>query len=180
MALHEERDREALAAAVGVPRGTSAEELRAQVVEALADELAFGSGGRDVVEALSGAGFLAQERPDPLPEEEEVPPDALILVVGGGPAARSQAPADFLVPLVERLVLDGQAVAASESRDAEAPFVTLVRETEVAERSVTQDNVDQLPGEISLVLAVEDLLDEGEPGHYGVKSGAAGLMPPLP
>jgi hypothetical protein len=45
---------------------------------------------------------------------------------------------------------------------------------------VTQDNVDQLPGEISLVLAVEDLLDEGEPGHYGVKSGATGLMPPLP
>jgi hypothetical protein len=84
------------------------------------------------------------------------------------------------VPLVERLVLDGQAVAASESRDAEAPFVTLVRENDVAERSVTQDNVDQLPGEISLVLAVEDLLDEGEPGHYGVKSGAARLMPPLP
>lgn len=178
MALEEEGDREALAAAVGAPSGASASDLRPQVVEELADQLAFGSG--DAVGALAGAGFLTMERPDPLPEGESVPADALILVVGGGPAIRPLVPEVFLVPLVERLVLDGQAVGASESVDAEAPFVTLVRENGVAERAVTQDNVDQLPGEISLILAVEDLLEEGEPGHYGVKPGAAQLMAPLP
>lgn len=180
MALADPGDREALAEVAGLPSGTNAGELRPKIVEQLADQLAFGASAGDVVEALAGAGFLAQERPDPLPDGQAVPADALILVVGGGARVPSLAPSDFLVPLVERLVLDGQAVAASEGRNGEVPFVTVVRQNGVAERLVTQDNVDELPGEISLILAVEDLLEEGVPGHYGVKAGASRLMPPLP
>jgi hypothetical protein len=43
----------------------------------------------------------------------------------------------------------------------------------------TQDNVDQLAGQIALVLALEDLL-QGDPGHYGVKDGASAALPDLP
>jgi Copper transport outer membrane protein, MctB len=52
-------------------------------------------------------------------------------------------------------------------------------DAEVASLIATQDNVDQLPGQVGLVLALEDLL-QGDPGHYGVKDGASAALPDLP
>lgn len=179
MSLMDAADRESLAEVLGAPGGAEAEVLLPQAADALADQLAFGPSGGDLIQRLEQAGFLAQREPDPLPEGRTRPDDPLIVVVAGADPAPELLPAVFLVPLVERLVLDGQSVAASEAREVEQPFVTLIRENGVAVRMVTQDNVDGTPGGISLVLALEALLEEGEPGHYGVKGGASQLMAPL-
>jgi hypothetical protein len=73
-------------------------------------------------------------------------------------------------------------VAAGEPANGpeqEQPFVARLRDGDVATRIATQDNVDQIPGQIGLVLALEDLI-QGVPGHYGVKDGASRVIPELP
>jgi Copper transport outer membrane protein, MctB len=81
---------------------------------------------------------------------------------------------------VSDLAGDGSSVAAGEpanGQEEEPPFVTVLRtDGEVSTRIATQDNVDQLPGQVGIVLALEDLL-RGVPGHYGVKDGADAAIP---
>jgi hypothetical protein len=180
MTLDRGSDRQALAVAIGTS-SDDPESLRAETAEALAIRLGFGTTGDDVLAHLLEAGFLVNQGPG-------LDGDALgqlggngevYVVVAGGPEAPSPAPSDFLVPLVRRLVLQGAAVAAAESWDSQYEFVGLLRgDGEVSGRMVTQDNVDRVPGEVGLVLALDGLLSDGQGGHYGVKGGASGPIPP--
>lgn len=178
MALSDTGDQATLAEVIDAPGEDDPETLRARAAELIADQVAFGSTSGDVVDELEGAGFLTVERDDGEPARPREG-DAMIVVVGGGADGTPLVPEVFLVPLVERLVLDGQSVGAAESTTAEVPFVPLLRDGPVSDRLVTQDNVEQVPGEVSLVLALEDLAELGEGGHYGVKAGASALVPPV-
>lgn len=177
MALAEQGDRDTLARVIESEDTDDPVALRERAAGLIADQLAFGSTSGDLVDRLADEGFVTAEHLEAEPDARDA--ETLILVVGGGNGETPLAPEAFLVPLVERLVLDGQSVAAAESTTVEVPFVPLLRDGPVSDRMVTQDNVDQVPGEVSLVLAIEDLLELEQPGHYGVKPGALRLVPPL-
>jgi hypothetical protein len=172
-------DRQALALAIGTS-GDDPGALQAQAAEALAIRLVFGSTGDDVLASLLDAGFLVNRGPglDGEALRRLGGNGEVFVVVAGGPEGADPAPTDFLVPLVQRLVLQGEAVAAAESLDSQYEFVGILRgDGSVSEQMVTQDNVDRIPGEVGLVLGLQDLLDSGRGGHYGVKDGASGSIP---
>jgi hypothetical protein len=178
--LERESDRQALAQAIGTS-GDDPEALQAQAAEALAIRLAFGGTGDDVLARLMEAGFLVNQGPglDGDALQQLGGNGEVFVVVAGGPEDSDPSPSDFLVPLVRRLVLRGEAVAAAESIDSQYEFVGLLRgDGSVSDQMVTQDNVDRIPGEVGLVLALRALLINGEGGHYGVKGGASGSIPP--
>lgn len=178
MALVDDEARSALADAIGSSVADDGETLAVRAAQRLADQLAFGTAGTDLLEALSAEGFLSSEG-DGLGErrpEDEAP---VFVVTAGGPGQPTVAPSTFLVPLTARLAADGEVVAASEPLSSGYPFVVTLRETAGSEEVVTQDNVDLIPGAISMVLALERLIDEGENGHFGVKSGADAVMAPV-
>jgi hypothetical protein len=184
MSLGSEADRAALAELIGADQSTDAETVAAAAAQALAERLALGPTGTGILEALVRGGFLVDEGPSLGDEGFRTVggPDQAVVVMAGGPAASRLQPTRFLVPLVEGLVRDGAPVAAAEpanGEDQEPPFVTLLRsDGEVSASIATQDNVDLAPGQIGLILALEDLL-EGVAGHYGVKDGASRLLPDL-
>jgi Copper transport outer membrane protein, MctB len=182
MVLGSEADRTELAAILGSDPAAETETLQAEAASQLAQRLAFGAEGDDTLEELLAARFLVDEGP-------EISEAALstvggtgqaVVVLAGGPADSSLRPESFLVPLVADLAADGSTVVAGEpvnGQEEEPPFVTALRtDGEVSTRIATQDNVDQLPGQVGLVLALEDLL-RGIAGHYGVKDGADGPIP---
>jgi Copper transport outer membrane protein, MctB len=183
MALPSEVDQQALADLMGVDEDTEPSTLKSMTAEALAERLAFGPAVDDIIDDLIREEFLLNQGP-PLGEQGlEVLDDAdMVVVVGGGLDRPAVRPESFLVPFVASLgVTDGEkAVAAAESVGSAYEFVTLVRDDqEAADLVSTQDNVDLAPGTIGLVLALEDRLNGGEAGHYGVKEDATALIPPV-
>lgn len=181
MALASEADIQELEALVG-SAGSDAVTVTTEVAEALGGRLAGGPGADDLLEQLLGTGFLVNRGPGlgaaalrQLGGREQV-----TVVVAGGIGAPVLDPGAFLVPMVRAMVERGARVAAAEPTQTDAPFVAVLRdEVRTAAAIVTQDNVDSKPGEVGLVLAIEDLLLQGHAGHYGVKQGADGLLPPL-
>lgn len=184
MVLESTTDREELAAIVGLDAVEDTDSLSAQAAGLLAQRLAFAPDGDQSLEQLLDAGFLVSEGPGLGPEvlRDLGGPEQTVVVLAGGPAITRLQPEGFLVPLVDALSDDGVPVAAGEPTDRaeqEQPFVALLRDGEVATRIATQDNVDQMAGQIGLVLALEDLIG-GVAGHYGVKDGASRVIPELP
>lgn len=184
MVLESATDREELASIVGLDASEEPDSLSAQAAALLAQRLAFAPDGDQSLERLLEAGFLVSEGAGLGPEVLRGlgGPDQAAVVLAGGPAITRLQPERFLVPLVDALSDDGVPVVAGEpanGAEQEQPFVALLREGDVAMRIATQDNVDQMPGQIGLVLALEDLI-EGVPGHYGVKDGASRVIPELP
>lgn len=180
MALERGSDRQALALAIGSTT-EDARDLRAEAAEALSVRLVFGSTGDDVLASLLESGFLVNQGPglDGDALQQLGGNGEVFVVVAGGRDPPSPEPSDFLVPLVQRLVLQGEAVAAAENLESQYEFVGLLRgDGAVSDQMVTQDNVDQIPGEVGLVMALQQLLTDGRAGHYGVKGGAAGPIPP--
>jgi hypothetical protein len=184
MALRSEADRTELATILGANPTSEPEVLQAQAANRVAQRLAFGAPGDDVLEGLIGAGFLVDEGPQ-LSEVELQDlggEGELVLTVAGGPAGTGLDPERFMVPLVSDLASDGATVAAAEpaSDDGSGPsFVSLLRtDGAVSARIATQDNVDQRPGQIGIVLALEDLA-RGVAGHYGTEDGTDGVVPPV-
>jgi Copper transport outer membrane protein, MctB len=182
MALPTEDDRQDLARVIGAEGVTDPVELKLLTVEAVAERLSFGPEEEDLLLELIQAEFLLNPGPG-LGEQglSELSAADLVVVVGGGSEQPALRPDRFLVPLVASLAGNGdeQAVAAAESLESTYEFVTLLRsDGETADQIVTQDNVDELLGEVGLVLALEDLMVFGEAGHYGAKDGASTLIPP--
>lgn len=176
MALSTEEDRLDLANVIGAEEDDPAE-LKVLAAEAVADRLSFGPEEEDLLEQLIQTEFLLNQGPG-LGEQGlgELSAADLVVVVGGGSEQPALRPDRFLVPLVASLAGngDGKAVAAAESLESTYEFVTLIRsDGDTANQIVTQDNVDELAGEVGLVLALEDLVLFGEAGHYGVKEGAS-------
>ena len=184
LALRSEGDRAELAGILGMSPAEDGEVLRAQAASLLADRLAFGSSGDEVLEDMLAAGYLIDEGRHL--EETDLRglggPGQVVVAVAGGPAGSSLNPEAFLVPLVEQLARDQAAVAVGEPVDGqeeEPPFVSVIRaDGDLASRVATQDNLDQPPGQIGMVVAIEELLD-GVAGHYGVKDGATRPFPEL-
>jgi hypothetical protein len=181
MALSAESDRADLAAILGLDPVAEPETLQAEAAAQLSERLAFGTSGDDILERLREAGFLVDEGPG-LTEailRNIGQPGQAVVVLAGGPSPSRLRPERFLVPLVADLAGEGTTVAAGEpvnGQEQEPPFVSLLRSGDVSTVVATQDNVDQMPGQIGLVLALQDLL-RGIPGHYGVKDGAAQAVP---
>ena len=181
MALPEESDRKALAEAIGTTGISAPEALEAEAAAVVADRLAFGPRGHDVLIDLIDGDFLLNLGPE-LGEQglRDLSQADLVIAVGGGIDPPAVSPDRFLVPMVRGLAAagSGPAVAAAEGRDSDYEFVTVLREdAETAAVISTQDNVDELPGMIGFVLTLDDLL-LGRPGHYGVKDGNSGVVPP--
>lgn len=87
-------------------------------------------------------------------------------------------PEAFLVPLVRATVAGEEPVAAGETEETVYTFVPLLRaDGAIADRIVTVDNADTIPGRLAVVLGLRRLLETGEGGHYGVKDGASSLLP---
>jgi hypothetical protein len=181
MALDSEVDRDELAAILGADAVSEPETLQTIAADQLARRLAFAAAGDDTLEELLAARYLIDEQglAEGAIGELGGPEDAIV-VLAGGPATSGLQPERFLVPLVGDLARDGAAVAAGEpvnGQEEEPPFVAALRsDGEVSTMIATQDNVDQVPGQVGLVLALEDLL-RGVAGHYGVKDGADGAIP---
>lgn len=172
-----EAQRAELAGTLGFETDGDLEDFADQVASALADRLAFGAeaGQPDVLVELIEQGYLVNEGP-PLDDAGLRGLDADGFVVVGGGAALEPSP--VLVPLAEALADAGTRVAAVEAVDAVQPFVEELRGGPAADSLATQDNVDEVFGQVGLVLALDDLFDGGEPGHYGVKDGATSVIPP--
>lgn len=182
MALADEADRVDLATAIGAEETTDSVELKRLTAVAVAERLSFGPDEGDLLDELIQTEFLLNQGPG-LGEQglSELSAADVVVVVGGGSEQPALRPDRFLVPLVASLAGNGddKAVAAAESLESTYEFVTLLRsDGDVANQIVTQDNVDELLGEVGLVLALEDLMVFGEAGHYGAKDGASTLIPP--
>ena len=179
MALADESSRADIAGIVGRLATDDPEVLTAEAAGGMATELAFGADAADILPALIREEFIlvgGREVGDGV--LRSLDGDEALVVVAGGRDDPVIDPGRFLVPLVEGLVADGARVAAAEGLDTRYPFVTLLRSDGAVNGAVTtQDNVDQVPGEVGLVLGVDDAL-RGTTGHYGVKDGASSLLPP--
>jgi copper transport outer membrane protein MctB len=184
MALDADADRAELARIVGSEAADEPDQLLGQAADLLAERLAFGPAGNQTLEDLLAAGFLVDEgqRLDDAEIRSLGGAGQVVVTLAGGPAPSPLSPERFLVPLVAGLSRMDAPVAAAEPVDGEEqepPFVQALRsDGDVWARIATQDNVDETPGQIGLVLAVEDLL-QGLPGHYGVKDGATRPIPEL-
>jgi Copper transport outer membrane protein, MctB len=179
MALQDDSSRASLAVIVDGLATDDPETLTTEAAEGMAEELAFGAEGAEILPELIREEFVVvrgREFGDSV--VGSLDGDEAVVVVAGGREPAVVDPNGFLVPLVEGLVTDGARVAAAESLVTRYPFVTLLREDAGVNGEIsTQDNVDQVPGQAGLVLGVQDLL-RGSPGHYGVKDGASELLPP--
>ena len=185
MALPTEADREGLASILGADATEEPEALALEAAQLVAERLAEGPTGTDTLEQLLDGDFLLIQSSGLTETGLRAlgGPDQAIVAVAGGPAPSPLEPERFLVPLVTDLAAAGISVAAAEpfeGGEQEPPFVTMLRgEAGISPLISTQDNVDQLPGQLGLALALEDLL-QGQPGHYGVKDGASRALPELP
>lgn len=180
MALQNESDLQELSQILETDEADP-EVLSEATAEVLAERLAFGVRRPDVLDRLLGAEFLLSRGPglDASALEGLGGSEQVIIVVSGGRGSPIIEPERLLVPLVDRLAEKGALVVAAEALETDYPFVTLLRsDGAVSGLIVTQDNVDQLPGEMGFVLALEDLVLDRQPGHYGVKEGADRLIPP--
>jgi len=136
--------------------------------------------GPDVLQSLLEGGFLVARGPgvsNKTPEEIGGS-EQIVVVLAGGPADPSIEPGSFAVPLVQELVSSGMPVAAGEPTRTTYPFVEELRSNGTSDGSmVTVDDLDQTMGGLALVLGLHDLVQLNTGGDFGVKAGAAGLLP---
>jgi len=181
MALEEPADAGDLAALLGSTE-SEPEALGEEAAGRLAERMVSGPIGTDLLEALLDAGFLLNRGPGlgAAAVRSLGGGDQVVVVVAGGGGEPVVDPAAFLVPFVRAVAEGGSPMAAGEGIATEYPFVGLLRSGDPASRLiVTQDNVDQLPGEVGLVLGIERLVEDRLAGHYGIKGGADEVVPPL-
>lgn len=184
LAPQDQEGQTALASLLDLP-GAAPEDLPTLAAEALADRLASSERrdppGQGLLHRLLAEGYLAPV--DANLSEETLSTiggsDQMVVVLaGGGSQDPVMGPADFAVPLVERLADLGLVVAAGESVDTAVPFVPLLRASGI-DGVVTVDDLDESRGGAALVLGLQQLRLTGDGGDYGVKGDAAPL-PPLP
>lgn len=183
MALADESSRARLAAVLQQPPSTPAPTLAADAAERLAVRLSTGApsdGGPDVLQDLTGAGFLAAQDVGPAGQAGVGGADQAVLVVSGGVVAPSTPPEAFLVPFVSELASAGHPVVAGETSTSTYDFVLLLRRTEgVDGRVLTVDDLDTTPGRVAVVLGLESLLNAEPRGctDFGSKPGACDVIP---
>jgi hypothetical protein len=141
---------------------------------------------------LREAGFVSYELPEGADGDVVLlPASGLRVVVVDGPEAALPA-GDVLVPMLADLTADGQApVVATQptvvtgddvDEGTQPQLVPLVRDDDTLnERVSTVDNLDQVSGLVSTLIATIDAVP-GEPvvGRYGTGDGADDRLPPAP
>ena len=192
LALGTDADLTAAGRLLGVDAGDP-EVLRGQLVKRLAERLANPAAipqddrqrASDVLTGLQDADFLADlrlSRPlaagsDPFPRQGSI----FVLLGPAATATTAVAPDAFLVPLADQVSgLAGGAVAGGEAADVprETSWILALRDNRAVSRRVSGiDSVDKVYGQLALVEALEDRLQQEAAGQYGVKDGASGLLP---
>ena len=189
MAAQDPATQQDLAATLGASE--SSPDLIEEAAVVLADRLAAGgavpspgkSGRTDLLSELLSKGFLdPSDGPDissaDLPDIGGGP----VIVLGGGAADPTVPFGAFLVPLVERLIVDRVNVAVAEATEVTHSLVEQVRsdpDLSGDDHMVTVDDLDGSTffGGVGLVLGLRDLISTETGGDYGVKDGAASLIP---
>jgi hypothetical protein len=192
LALGADADRTAAGRLLGADAGDP-EVLRGQLVKRLAERLANPAAipqddrqrASDVLTGLQDADFLADlrlSRPlaagsDPFPRQDSI----FVLLGPAATATTAVAPDAFLVPLADQVSgLTGKPVAGGEAADVprETSWILALRDNRAVSRRVSGiDSVDKIYGQLALVEALEDSLQQAPAGQYGVKDGASGLLP---
>lgn len=109
-------------------------------------------------------------------EGAPIPVGAEFVVLGG---SRGDPPFDidpFAQALITGLSEQTSEVVAAEGWESEWSFVPDLRQSEVAELASTVDHGDLAAGTISIVVELGRFV-ENEPGHYGFRDGADGVIP---
>jgi hypothetical protein len=106
----------------------------------------------------------------------------IVIVLSGDDQTLKLPPESFMVPFVRSLVGRGAVVGAGEATTTADAFVEALRGDGSLDGStlVTVDDLEYPIGGAALVLGLERALSSGQGGHYGVKSGAEGSIPPIP
>jgi hypothetical protein len=186
MALADDRSREDLAALLGLKpqAGTPdpPDQLSEQAGTALGKRLAEGppTQGDDLLQQLITGRFLGLQHGTVTTPGLVGGPDQAVVILSGGSGQPQFDPGPLLKPLAAALVEEGHPTAAAEGVAAEKPFVSLLRgDGTLDHHLVTVDDVDTMPGQVALILALRNLLDSpGSGGDYGVKDGVP-LLPDL-
>lgn len=193
LALGADADRTAMARVLAVDAGAP-EVLRDELVKKLAARLATSTAlpqedsqrPSDMLTGLQDADFLADLKlsqplaagTDPFPRQGSM----FVLLGPAATATATVAPDAFLVPLAEQVstqagggpVAGGEAAAVPE----ESSWIIALRDNRAVSRRVSGiDAVDTVYGQLALVEALEDSLQQLPAGQYGFKDGASGLLP---
>jgi hypothetical protein len=159
---------------------TDPEVLREQIADELAVRLAAGPGvdpGDDVLGRLLSEGLITSDRDlDPTTLEGVGGGGELIVIEAGGvPPPDLPGPTALLVPMTQRLMRLGVAVAVVAPTDDGYGLVPAVRDAPgIPDCSVvTVDDVDLTMGGIALAMGVRRFFDDPDPavrpgGDYGV------------
>jgi hypothetical protein len=192
LALGADADRTAMARVLAVDAGTP-EVLREELVKKLAARLATSTAlpqqdsqrPSDMLTGLQDADFLADLKlSQPLAAGTDPFPRQGSMFVLLGPAATATAtvtPDAFLVPLADQVsdqaggpVAGGEAAAVPR----ETSWILALRDNRAVSRRVSGiDSVDTVYGQLALIEALEDSLQQLPAGQYGTKDGASGLLP---
>jgi len=193
LALGAEGDRTALGRLLTID-AADPEVLRGELVKKLADRLATPSAlpqesqqrASDMLTGLQDADFLADlklSRPmaagtDPFPRQGSM----FVLLGPGAATTAAVAPDAFLVPLADQVSSQAGTgpVAGVEAFAVpkETSWILALRDNRTVSRRVSGiDSVDTVYGQLALVEALEDSLQQLPAGQYGTKDGASGLLP---
>jgi hypothetical protein len=195
LALGADSDRAAMGRLLGGADAGSPEALRQELVQRLADRLTTSSpipqedGQRagDMLTGLQDADFLADLKlsrsqaagTTAFPRQGTV----FVLLGPSATATNTVAPDAFLVPLADQVsspARGGSAVAGAEAAAVPntSSWVIALRNNRAVSRRVSGlDSVDTVYGQLALVEALEDSLQQLPAGQYGIKDGASGLLP---
>jgi hypothetical protein len=177
-----------LAAILGLPDSTSAQELSAAAASAVALRLAadpaVDPAVGDVLGELLSQGFMTASAPEITDATlgQIGGRDQLVVVVGGTNGVLSPTSTDFMVPLVEALAVLAVVAGAGESLEANDMFLSSIRSSvdTSAVPLITVDNIDRPVGASAMALGLRAAIAQGTGGDYGVKPGATRLLPPAP
>jgi hypothetical protein len=193
LALGADADRAALGRLLAVDAG-AADVLRGELVRRLSDRLTTpavmpqdgNQRASDTLTELQDADFLTDLKlsqplasgTDPFPR-----PGTIFVLLGPSAAntANAVAPEAFLVPLADQVsarasgpVAGGEAAAVPAANS----WITALRNNRAVSRRVSGiDSVDTVYGQLALVQALQDSLQQLPAGQYGIKDGASALLP---
>jgi hypothetical protein len=193
LALDAQGDRTALGRLLAAD-AADAEVLRGELVEKLADRLATPRAlpregqqpASDVLTALQDADFLADLKLSRAMADGTAPfpRQGSIFVLIGPTDGAPVAPEAFLVPLADRVsaraagpVAGVEAAAAGILANTSSWVVALRDRGELSRRVSGIDAVDTAYGQLALVQALQDDLQQLPAGQYGLKAGASSLLP---
>jgi hypothetical protein len=190
LALGTDTDRTAMARLLAVD-AAAPEVLRGELVKKLAARLATstalpqedGQRTSDMLTGLEDADFLDLNlsRPlatgtDPFPRQ-----GSMFVLLGPAAATTAVAPDAFLVPLADQVSSQASGPVAGVEAFAvpkETSWILALRDNRTVSGRVSGiDSVDTVYGQLALVEALEDSLQQLPAGQYGTKDGASGLLP---